>query len=132
MSIELHPIIFSVSNYVLSPGFMLLACIVADLLKSLSKALYKVPQSNYSWRGHLPAGVCILSFSAYHTMYFHQVSCLYLVLQRIYGKTPSKSLNQVPLSIYSPKGHLSVISCILSFSAYRNIYFHKVSCFYCF
>ena len=108
---------------------MLLACIAAYLLKSLFKTLYKVPQSKCSLRGHLPAGFCILSFSAYHTLYFQQVSCLYLVLQLIYGKAPSKSLNQVPLSIKSPMGHLSAISFILSFSAYQNMYFHKVSCF---
>ena len=48
----------------------------------------------------------------------------------IYGKTPSKSLNRVPLSINRPRGHLPVTSYILSFSAYQTTYFHKVSCFY--
>ena len=63
-------------------------------------------------------------------MYFPQVSCLYLVLQLIYLKAFSKSLNQVSPSINNPMGHFSVISCILSFSAYQNMYFHKISCFY--
>ena len=49
--------------------------------KTPSKAWNRVPLFKNSTKGHLPDKFCILSFSAYQTLYFDKVSCFCLVLQ---------------------------------------------------
>ena len=55
-----------------------------------------VPQSKNSIRGHILEGVCILSFSAYQTVYFYQVSCFYHNLHDFFTNSP----DQYMLSFY--------------------------------
>ena len=47
-----------------------------------------VPQSKNSIRGHFFEGVCILSFSAYQTVYPYQVSCFYHNLHDFFTDSP--------------------------------------------
>ena len=62
-------------------------------------------------------------------MYLYQVSCFCRHLQQSYYNDYLEAWDLAPHSKNSIRGLFFEKVCILSFSAYQNVYFYQVSCF---